>query len=106
MALFEQLTGRAAYLARVGTKKVKDTGKIASLKLGSLSAQEEINRLYAKIGERYYRQHGLSPEAGYEKLCDKVTDLKTLITENESSITEIKIDGVVDDVVAGPEDED
>ena len=72
MALFEEITDRVAQLAKVGSKKVKNTGKIASLKVSNLSAQEEINKLYAKIGERYYREHGLAPEAGYEKLTAKV----------------------------------
>ncbi|MCI6486601.1 MAG: serine proteinase [Clostridiales bacterium] len=104
MALFEEITDRVAQLAKVGSKKVKNTGKIASLKVSNLSAQEEINKLYAKIGERYYREHGLAPEAGYEKLCDKVTDIMARIRENDAAITELKIDGVVDDEVVDPED--
>ena len=39
-----------------------------------------------------------------EKLCDKVTDLMTLINENEAAITEMKIDGVLDEVVVDPDD--
>lgn len=106
MALFEEITSMAAQLAKTGSKAVKDTGKIASLKLSSRSAQDEINKLYSKIGERYYKQHGLAPEAGYEKLCDKITDLQTLINENDACITEIKIDGVIDEVVVDPDDID
>lgn len=106
MVLFKDVSEKAAYLAKVGSKKVKNTGKVAALKVNSLSAQEEINKLYIKIGKRYYKDHGLAPEAGYEKLCDKVTDLLTLIQENEAAITEIKIDGVLDEEVVDPEDED
>ena len=104
MELFKEISVKAERLAKVGSKKVKNTGKIASLKLSSHSAQEEINKLYLKIGKRYYKDHGLAPEAGYEKLCDKVTDLMTLINENEAAITEMKIDGVLDEVVVDPDD--
>lgn len=106
MALFKEVSEKAAYLAKVGSKKVKNTGKIAALKINSMNAQDEINKLYVKIGKRYYKDHGLAPEAGYEKLCDKVTDLMTLINENEAAVTEMKIDGVLDEVVVDPEDED
>ena len=105
MALFKDISDQAAYLAKTGARKVKKTGKIASLKLANHSAQEEIEKLYAKLGERYYKQHGLAPEKGFEKLCDKVTDLMTLINENEALATELKIDGVIDEVVAEPDDE-
>ena len=104
MELFKEISEKAERLAKIGSKKVVNTGKIASMKLSSHSAQEEINKLYAKIGERYYREHGLAPEAGYEKLCDKVTDIMVRIRENDAAITELKIDGVVDDEVVDPED--
>ena len=104
MALFEDITAIASAAVKQGTKKAKNTGKIASLKYNSYTAKEDINKLYAKIGERYYKKHGLAPEAGFEKLCDKVTELQTLINANEAAITEIKIDGVLDEVVVEPED--
>lgn len=104
MLLFKDMSDQAVRLAKIGSKKVKDTGRIASLKLNNLTARDEITRLYAKIGERYYKQHGLSPEAGFEKLCDKVTALNIAITQNEADITELKIDGIVDDEVIDPDD--
>lgn len=104
MELFKEISVKAGRLAKVGSKKVKNTGKIASLKLNSRTAQEEISKLYLKIGKRYYKDHGLAPEAGYEKLCDQVTDLLTLISENEAAITEMKVDGVLDEVVVDPDE--
>lgn len=106
MALFKEVSEKTAYLAKVGSKKVKNTGKIAALKINSKNAKEEINKLYIKIGKRYYKDHGLTPEPGYEKLCDKITGLMTLINENEAAVTEIKIDGVVDEIVVDPEEEE
>ena len=98
MALFEEITDRAAQLAKVGSKKVKNTGKIASLKVSNLSAQEEINKLYAKIGERYYREHGLAPEAGYEKLCDKVAIIKDGKLIRSGTMEEVKGDSSLENV--------
>lgn len=106
MALFEKISTFAGDTVKQGSKLAKNTGKIAALKLSSHNAQEEINRLYMKIGERYYKAHGLAPEHGFEKLCDKVTELRGLINENQSAIDEIKIDGVIDEVVVDPEDVD
>lgn len=104
MALFEEITATAFSAVKTGARKARNTGKIAALKFNSFTAKEDINKLYAKIGELYYKKHGLAPEAGFEKLCDKVTELQTLINDNDSVITEIKIDGVIDEVVVDPED--
>lgn len=104
MALFEEISGYAARAYAAGSKKIKNTGKIASIKLSSVSANEKIEKLYAKLGERYYKQHGLAPEPGYEELCDEITSLRTLINANNAAINEIKIDGVIDEVVVDPED--
>ena len=104
MALIKEITDFASAAVKLGSKKAKNTGKIAALNFNSYTAQEDINRLYAKIGERYYKEHGLAPEKGFEKLCDKVTELQTFINENDAAITELKIDGVLDEVVVDPED--
>ena len=104
MALLDDIRTFASAAAKQGAKTVKNTGRIAALKLNSYGAQEDINKLYAKIGEKYYKKHGLAPEAGFEKLCDQVTELKSHIQANDASINEIKIDGVIDEVVAEPED--
>lgn len=106
MALFEKISSFADGAVKQGGKFAKNTGKIAALKLSSHNAQEEINKLYAKIGERYYKAHGLAPEQGFEKLCDKVTELRGVINENQAAIEEIKIDGVIDEVVVDPDELD
>jgi hypothetical protein len=106
MALFNEVGEKAVSLAKTGSKKLKNTGKIAALKLNSKTAQDEIDKLYVKLGKRYYKDHGLAPEAGYEKLCDHITDLMTAISENDAAITDIKIDGVIDEVVVDPDELD
>lgn len=104
MALFEEITAFAGTAVLKGKKLTRNTGKLASLKFSNYTAQNDISRLYGKIGERYYQKHGLAPEAGFEELCDKVTELKTLLNSNEAAINEIRIDGVIDEVVVDPED--
>ena len=104
MALLREISEYAIKAAEIGSKVAKKTTKIAALKYNSYTARDDISKLYEKIGERYYQKHGLNPEAGFEALCDQVTELKTLITGNESMINELKIDGVLDEVVVDPED--
>ncbi len=104
MALFREISDFAAEAVVKGSKVAKKTTKIAALKYNNYTARDDIQKLYAKIGEQYYEKHGLSPEAGFETLCDQVTELKTLITGNEAAINELKIDGVIDEVVVDPED--
>ena len=104
MAVFEDIREFAGAALKKGAKKAKDTGRIAAYKYSSYTAGEDINKLYAKIGKLYYQKHGLAPEKGFEALCDKVTELQTLINQNAAAVDEIRIDGVIDEVVVDPED--
>lgn len=74
--------------------------------LSNHAAEENLNKLYCKLGKHYYKDHGLAPDAGYEAVCDKMTEIKARIAENKALITELKIDGVNDDEVAEPDDMD
>ena len=104
MALFEDITVLAASAVKKGSKKAKDTGKIVALKYNNYTARNDIDKLYAKIGKYYYEKHGLSPEAGLEKLCDRVTELLSVINDNDAAVNEIRIDGVLDEVVVDPDE--
>lgn len=104
MALFEGISDQAQRLVKVGSKKLNNTGKMASLSYSNKTEEDAIKKLYCELGERYYKAHGLNPGPGYEAICDKITEAKTRITANKALITELKIDGVVDDEVVDPED--
>ncbi len=104
MALLREISEYATKVAETGSKVAKKTTKVAALKYSNYAAREDIGKLYEKIGERYYQKHGLNPEPGFEELCDRVTELQTLINGNNAAINEIQIDGVLDEVVVEPED--
>ena len=103
MSLFTDVVNKASEYEAVGGKEATKAMKIARLKFDNSSAESEIQKLYAKIGEIYYAQNGLSPESGLEAICDKITALKTVINANNTAINEVKIDGIVDDEVVDPE---
>ncbi|MPM30545.1 hypothetical protein SDC9_77095 [bioreactor metagenome] len=104
MLSLEELKGKAKDVAQTGVARVLDTGRIAKLSLSNATEAEGLKKVYMEIGRLYYEQHGLCPDSRFESLCDKVTETKARVVANKALITEIKINGVVDDEVCEPEE--
>lgn len=104
MISFDEMKEKAKTLAQTCTDRAVDAGRIAKLNINNFSDEESLKKLYSEIGRLYYLEHGLSPEAGFETLCDKVTEIKAHIEETKAIITKIKINGVIDDEVCDPDD--
>lgn len=104
MVSFDEFIEKAKSIAKISTSRAFDAGKIARLSLANVSEEESLKKIYMEIGKLYYAGYGLCPDGGYEALCDKVTEIKARIEENKAEITEIKINGVVDDEVCDPGD--
>lgn len=105
MISFDKLKKKAKALAQTGADRAVDSGRIAKLNLSNFSDEESLKKIYTEIGKLYYVENGLTPESGFEALCDKVTEIKAHIEVNKSKITDIRINGVVDDEVCDPVDE-
>ena len=99
-----EVTEKLKNLTETSLDRAKDYGEIAKLSVLNRAKEETVNKLYAELGRRYYQTHGLAPEAGYEAVCDKITDLKAKIESNKNRITELKINAVVDDEVCEPDE--
>jgi hypothetical protein len=104
MALFKALTSQVSAIVKDGSHVVEKKSRIAKLGLKNLTEEEGLKKVYSEIGKLYYSEYGLHPGPGFEDLCDKVTEVRARIAENTARITAIRIDGVVDDEVAEPED--
>lgn len=103
MSVFE-LTAKARRLGETGAARAKDFGEMAGLTLKNLAVREDIEKGYTAIGKKYYTQRGLSPDQGFEALCDKITEKNVDITANKARIAILKINAVVHDEVSDPDE--
>ena len=99
-----QFKRRASYYARTGFSRAKDIGEMAKLQVDNISDESKIKELYAEIGKEYYSVCGLNPDVAFVTACEKITEIKTRVEEKKNRITELKINGVVDDEVCEPDE--
>ena len=98
------LKDKATDLAQTGAAESKRLAEIAKLKSANLSEEGAIKKAYIEIGKLYYAERGMTPDAAYAALCEKITASKAAIEVNNARIEEIKeeddeiIEGVVEKV--------
>jgi len=106
MAFFENLKERATGLAQSGVAKSKELAEIGKLKLDNADEENTIRKAYIEIGKLYYAERGMTPDAAYAALCEKITASKAKIEENNARIAAIRADDDTitdEDVVAEAE---
>lgn len=87
---FENIVGRVTDLAQAGAAKARELAEIAKLKVTNASEEDTIRKAYIEIGKLYYSERGLSPEAPYAALCEKITASREKIEYNKQKIEDIK----------------
>jgi len=93
MAFFETLgtiKEKTKDIAHAGKQMSKQFVEIAKLNMANASEEEGIRKAYLEIGKLYYAERGLTPDAPYAALCERVTSAKTLIAENKAKIETIR----------------
>jgi len=106
MAFFDKLDSlkeKAVDLAQSGAAKSKELAEIGKLKLNNASEEDNIKKAYIEIGKLYYAERGMTPDAAYAALCEKITASKAIIEANNARIEEMKADESSDDVVEAVE---
>lgn len=93
MSLFDTLKERATDLAQTGVAKSKELAEIGKLKLDNAAEEDAIKRAYIEIGKLYYAERGMTPEAAYGALCEKITASKAVIESNDDRADEIRAAG-------------
>lgn len=110
MAFFDKLDSlkeKAVDLAQSGAAKSKELAEIGKLKLNNASEEDNIKKAYMEIGKLYYAERGMTPDAAYAALCEKITASKAVIEANNARIEQIKEDDedqMVEEVVEKVED--
>jgi hypothetical protein len=110
MAFFDKLDSlkeKAVDLAQSGAAKSKELAEIGKLKLNIAAEEDSIKKAYMEIGKLYYAERGMTPDAAYAALCEKITASKAVIEANNARIEEIKEDDddqVIEEVVEKVED--
>ena len=90
MAFFENLKERASGLAQSGVAKSKELAEIGKLKLDNADEENTIRKAYIEIGKLYYAERGMTPDAAYAALCEKITASKAKIEENNARVAAIR----------------
>ncbi len=94
---FDALKDRAGDLVQSGISKSKEILEITKLKMANMGEEDTIRKAYIEIGKLYYAERGMSPEAAYVALCNKITAAKVNIEENKKRIDKIKTEGDITD---------
>lgn len=93
MEFFDTVKDRAVDLAQTGVAKSKQLAEIAKLKLANMGEEDSVKKAYIEIGKLYYAERGMTPDAAYAALCEKITAAKVNIEENKVRIEELRKEG-------------
>lgn len=96
MAFFDKLDTlkeKAVDLAQSGAAKSKELAEVGKLKLNNAAEEDAIKKAYVEIGKLYYAERGMTPDAAYAALCEKITAGKAAIEANNARIEELKAEG-------------
>lgn len=88
----DSLKEKAVDLAQSGAAKSKELAEIGKLKLNNAAEEDNIKKAYVEIGKLYYAERGMTPDAAYAALCEKITAGKAIIEANNARIEEIRED--------------
>lgn len=86
----DTLKEKAVDLAQSGAAKSKELAEIGKLKLNNAAEEDAIKKAYMEIGKLYYAERGLTPDAAYAALCEKITASKAVIEANNLRLEEMK----------------
>lgn len=95
MAFFDKLDSlkeKAVDLAQSGAAKSKELAEIGKLKINNAAEEDNMKKAYMEIGKLYYAERGMTPDAAYAALCEKITASKAVIEANNARIEEIRED--------------
>lgn len=90
MSFFDTVKERAADLAQSGVAKSKELAEIGKLKLDNAAEEDAIKKAYIEIGKLYYAERGMTPDAAYAALCEKITASKAVIESNNARADELR----------------
>lgn len=92
MALFDDLSKKAAKLTESAIDKTKEFAGTAELKLKKKNLESDLEEVYAKLGKYYYEslKDQTSPNEEVAQMRVEISDLKVNIAELEKEIEEIK----------------
>ncbi len=80
-------------LAQTSVAKGRELAEIGKLKLDNSAEEDAIKKAYTEIGRLYYAERGMTPEAPYAALCEKITASKAVIESNNARAEEIRAAG-------------
>lgn len=92
MALFDDLSKKAAKFTENAIDKTKEIAGTAELKLKKKNLETDLDEVYAKLGKHYYEfiQDENSVDEEVAQMRIQINDLKANIEELEEEIEEIK----------------
>lgn len=91
MALFDDITKKAAKLTETAIDKTKDFAGTAELKLKKKNLETDLEEQYAKLGEYYYNllKDEESINEDEKVMKEKIEELQSAIADYEKQIAEI-----------------
>lgn len=92
MALFDDLSKKAAKFTESAIDKTKEFAGTAELKLKKRNLETDLEEVYAKLGKYYYDslKEQTSPNEEVSEMRVQISDLKVNIAELEKQIEDIK----------------
>lgn len=89
MALFDKLGTTLMNAGKDVSQKARDLSDTAKLSIDIHSKEDQVEKLYAEIGMRYYMEHKDDEPAAYEQMT-QITEMLTVIDDMKKELLELK----------------
>lgn len=89
MDFFDKFSETVMSASKDVSQKARDLSETAKLSLDIRSKEDSVRKLYAQIGEQYYKEHKDDIEPAYEQM-EKIKEYMTTIDELKKKLQEVK----------------
>lgn len=89
MEFFDKFSETIMSASKDMSQKARDLSETARLSLDIRSKEDSVRRLYAEIGEQYYKEHKDDIEPAYEQM-ERIKEYMTTIDELKKKLQGVK----------------
>ncbi|MFI3252908.1 MAG: hypothetical protein R3Y63_01005 [Eubacteriales bacterium] len=87
---FDEAVEKVGDLAQSGVAKSVQVTEMAKLQVKNMSEQENLKKLYIKLGKYYYDNYSSEPEETLKETCESIQKTKQNIVENNLRIKQLR----------------
>lgn len=89
MAFFDKLSETLVNASKDVSQKAKDLSGTAKLTMDIHAKEDQVQKMYAQIGKRYFEEHKDDEQAAYEEMA-QIKEMLTVIEDMKKELMELK----------------